>query len=519
MWRIFCSVYRRKGPFIAASLLVVALVGSVAGTLVMYHHEAGASGDDSGRGERRRVILVAGICSENPAQSMTEIYQWLQDDLDYNASEILLFDYRGTAPLSSGDTYAETDTLIAIDGAGGSAANLRGMINAVARTGDQVLIISHSQGGVVSLFSTLDSPGQAGPSVAGKVHSVVTINSPVQGTDTVRFLGSGIFTCASPLDPSILDMFPNDPLDPNEVVEQITAQVWTGDANPYVITIANNRDPVISEGITDGLRGVLDAAHEHVLQDLGGSLIPFTVHTAPMNVISNSAAGPVRDKLLRALVEYQLRGLFLAGDVYLRPSLSRGPVQPQRLTSGFVGNGDSAVNPGLSRASVQPQRLISGFVGNGDSAVNPGLSRASVQPQRLTNGFVGNGDSAVNPGLSRASVQPQRLTRGFVGNGDSGINPGLSRASLEPQTLTSGFVGNGDVFVKNLLAVPDIRLLQPLEGDCNGDGKVDVWDLLIVAGAFSTQPSLGSCADVNSDGTVDVVDLALVAIAITIAPP
>ena len=194
--------------------MVVALAATM-----MSRFQADASSE--GRGERRRVILVAGICSENPAQSMGEIYRWLQDDLDYEANEILLFDYRGTTPLvSTGDKYDKSATFISIGGNGRSAENLRGMINAQAGPGERFDIVAHSQGGVVSPYANLNHTGQAGPSVAGKIHGIVTINSPVQGIDALRFLGSGIFTCASAADPSVQDML-NDPPIISNVINRI----------------------------------------------------------------------------------------------------------------------------------------------------------------------------------------------------------------------------------------------------------------------------------------------------------
>ena len=51
-------------------------------------------------------------------------------------------------------------------------------------------------------------------------------------------------------------------------------------------------------------------------------------------------------------------------------------------------------------------------------------------------------------------------------------------------------------------------------GDVNGDGKVDMQDIGIVARAFGTSPGAprwNPAADVNGDGTVDMRDIALVA--------
>jgi Ca2+-binding EF-hand superfamily protein len=50
--------------------------------------------------------------------------------------------------------------------------------------------------------------------------------------------------------------------------------------------------------------------------------------------------------------------------------------------------------------------------------------------------------------------------------------------------------------------------------DLDGDGSIDVSDLIVVAkalGTHSNDPNWNSNADVNGDGTVDVLDLIIVA--------
>jgi hypothetical protein len=59
----------------------------------------------------------------------------------------------------------------------------------------------------------------------------------------------------------------------------------------------------------------------------------------------------------------------------------------------------------------------------------------------------------------------------------------------------------------------DITIDEPIEGDVNGDGVVNITDLLIMISQWGQCPTSGDCtADVNGDGWVNVTDL-LVAIA------
>ena len=59
-----------------------------------------------------------------------------------------------------------------------------------------------------------------------------------------------------------------------------------------------------------------------------------------------------------------------------------------------------------------------------------------------------------------------------------------------------------------------ITVPAALVGDINGDGHVDVVDLLILAGSWATQtgqPGFDPACDLNSDGSVDVIDLLILA--------
>ena len=55
---------------------------------------------------------------------------------------------------------------------------------------------------------------------------------------------------------------------------------------------------------------------------------------------------------------------------------------------------------------------------------------------------------------------------------------------------------------------------EPVEGDLNGDGSVDVLDVQLCVNVFlgsETDPGTVARADVNSDGAVDVLDVQRIA--------
>jgi uncharacterized protein (DUF2141 family) len=66
-----------------------------------------------------------------------------------------------------------------------------------------------------------------------------------------------------------------------------------------------------------------------------------------------------------------------------------------------------------------------------------------------------------------------------------------------------------------LAIVAAVVPVRAILGDVNGDGKVDMRDLGIVAKAFGStplDPRWNPAADLNGDGVVNMVDIGIVAI-------
>jgi hypothetical protein len=81
-----------------------------------------------------------------------------------------------------------------------------------------------------------------------------------------------------------------------------------------------------------------------------------------------------------------------------------------------------------------------------------------------------------------------------------------------------GAIDDVQVFNRALTA-SEVALLYgapipPIPGDCNGDGKVNIFDIIILGKAFgsnTTSPNWDARADMNNDGKVDVFDLVIIA--------
>jgi len=99
-----------------------------------------------------------------------------------------------------------------------------------------------------------------------------------------------------------------------------------------------------------------------------------------------------------------------------------------------------------------------------------------------------------------------------------------NQTSTTTATITHVYTAEGNYTVslvvidKNGLSdstskVVPVSLTSGLIGDVNGDGTVDIFDLVIVSAAFGSnpgEPSWDARADINGDGTVDIFDLVIV---------
>ncbi len=162
------------------------------------------------------------------------------------------------------------------------------------------------------------------------------------------------------------------------------------------------------------------------------------------------------------------------GAGYTQPT----PAQPSRLQ--FVYSPETArdlyVNP-TTGAPAQNQLLTGNVSLQGRSAA----SGAQVQ--------AGGATAAVGPDGSYALIAP---------TGQLNV-----QATRDSYLSSKTSAGGGSSSVVNL---PATTLAA---GDINGDGTVDLFDLVVVASVYDTTPPGNAKADLNGDGTVDLYDLVL----------
>ncbi|MBI2545090.1 MAG: hypothetical protein HYW22_00625 [Candidatus Aenigmarchaeota archaeon] len=158
---------------------------------------------------RNPIVYVSGMCDGNPRNTFSEITTWLSRDLKYTSSDFYYFNYQAGG--LSGDRYDVLETMKSIDGNGGSAENLR---NFILKSKTPVDLITHSQGGIVALYALAQYP-----ELKGRIHSIVTINSPVHGIEWEKDVLSQVYPCVDLYEIKNMDLsqIKNIKIDPKKI--------------------------------------------------------------------------------------------------------------------------------------------------------------------------------------------------------------------------------------------------------------------------------------------------------------
>lgn len=227
----------------------------------------------------RRIVFASGICSSNPRNDFSEARDWLVEEMGYTDSDIVYFNY--TKGGSAGMPYSPEDTLAPIDE---SARNFHNFLKATHDVWPDAKfdVIAHSLGGVIAVHALDKSP-----EIWSVVNSIVTINSPFHGVDTIKLnIESGLpcihnYAARYNKLPDVLsDLKEGSP---------VISNIENTDHSKYnVINIVNSSDPVVSSRQHEnGEAGILDKKSGRVFQ-LGidppiGMVLRYPSFAIPLN--------------------------------------------------------------------------------------------------------------------------------------------------------------------------------------------------------------------------------------------
>ena len=129
----------------------------------------------------------------------------------------------------------------------------------------------------------------------------------------------------------------------------------------------------------------------------------------------------------------------------------------------------------------------------------------NIAAQRL---FWGHDES-----LELLSGKPGNYLAGGVGNGDGTLFTGTFKVhTIKPSTVSVSGHLIGTDGLRYIPTFESATVIEPLFGDVNRDGQVNISDLVLVASSFNQRVSEeGNPADVNEDDVVNIVDLVKVA--------
>jgi hypothetical protein len=118
-------------------------------------------------------------------------------------------------------------------------------------------------------------------------------------------------------------------------------------------------------------------------------------------------------------------------------------------------------------------------------------------------------------GMTAAQVQAQ-LAAGFNAGGWNGATGIVSSTAAASTETSVGFATQAQVGVTEFkgvtgLAAGDVLVKYTYAGDANLDGKVDIGDLGLLAGAWQQSGKVWFDGDFTYNGTVDIGDLGLIA--------
>ena len=170
-----------------------------------------------------------------------------------------------------------------------------------------------------------------------------------------------------------------------------------------------------------------------------------------------------------------------------------------------IVNGTVEVAPGIHDCAVTDIVLMTSMIGESYPAsmnvtiTNEGTFVETISFSVRANGTVFNTTQIILAGLTSETIQIVWDTTGWT-KGNYTISVNVTQVIGETD-LADNLMDDGNIFVTTA-------------GDQDADGDVDIFDIVIIAGAYGTSegdPGYVPSADIDGDGDVDIFDIVIAA--------
>ena len=287
--------------------------------------------------------------------------------------------------------------------------------------------------------------------------------------------------------------------------------------SPYGITVAGDKvywAEEIDENSGKIQRANLNGTNIETLAKVQGLPAGISVDTAAGKVYwANSLGGIQRTDINGGAVENVVLGITAPGDFVLVPSAQ--PTTPTTATTDATVNISpaSVASPAVGEQLELNLNITGGEAVAGYQATVQFDTTALRYVSGANRDFLPAGAFFVEPKVEGNLIKLNAVSLTGESNGGGTLATltfEVIAVKVSTLTLSDVLLTNsaGETFVPRVENA-EITESTGLTGDVNGDGQVNIADLVLVAGALGKTGQ--NAADVNGDGTVNIADLVLVA--------
>ena len=290
--------------------------------------------------------------------------------------------------------------------------------------------------------------------------------------------------------------------------------------SPYGITVVGDKvywAEKIDKDSGKVQRANLNGTNIETLATVQGLPTGISVDTEAGKVYwANSLGGIQRTDLNGGEVEAVVSGISSPGDFVLVPDAQQAvPTTPTTATTDATVSisPTSVASPAVGEQLELKLNITGGEVVAGYQATLQFDDTALRYISSANGNYLPAGALFVKPVVEGNSVKLNAASLAGESNGDGTLTTltfEVIAAKASTLTLSDVLLANsaGETFVPNVESA-EITESPQLTGDVNGDGTVNIADLVSVASNLGKTGQ--NAADVNGDGTVNIADLVLVA--------